>query len=135
MRINLRYSLFAAIVSATSMSASLDQLPFCIAKIALLAALLCAGCISPFHRGRNCNPCDATVDASSCESPVDSDCEAKSCWHIHPCCCCYDAICCVCDWPCHACRRVVNFCVPEDVVGPSPVQGPGRFHPVPTHPV
>src|SRR4051812_1534368 len=117
------------------MSARIHQSSLRMLQVVWLAALLFAGCIGPFQLGRNCNTCGDTTEPPSCESPASSDCEAKSCWHFHTWGRCRDAVCCVTDWPCCACRRVVSFCVPDDVVGPSPLQGPGRFHPVPTHPV
>jgi hypothetical protein len=38
-------------------------------------------------------------------------------------------------FPYKVCCRAVNFCSPEGAVGPPDIPGPGRFHPVPTHPV
>lgn len=38
-------------------------------------------------------------------------------------------------WPVNKVRHVVNFCAPDGFVGPPDMVGPGRFHPVPTHPV
>ncbi|HEX3600920.1 MAG TPA: hypothetical protein VHU84_12300 [Lacipirellulaceae bacterium] len=38
-------------------------------------------------------------------------------------------------WPVKKVCHVINFCAPEGFVGPPDVMGPGRFHPVPTHPV
>ena len=37
--------------------------------------------------------------------------------------------------PCHVCRGAINFCAHNEAVGPPEIPGPGRFHPVPTHPV
>lgn len=38
-------------------------------------------------------------------------------------------------WPVNKVRHIVNFCAPDGFVGPPDMVGPGRFHPVPTHPV
>src|SRR4051794_32232698 len=107
------------------MSARIHQSTVRVPNVVLLAALLCAGCMGPFHLGRNSNSCGDTTEPPSCESPESEDCESKNCWHFHPWSRCRDSVCCVTDWPCQKCRRVVNFCVPDDVVGPSPLQGPG----------
>ena len=37
--------------------------------------------------------------------------------------------------PCRVCRGALNFCAHNEAVGPPDIQAPGRFHPVPTHPV
>jgi hypothetical protein len=38
-------------------------------------------------------------------------------------------------WPGRACCGALNFCAHNESVGPPDIQAPGRFHPVPTHPV
>src|SRR3954449_630813 len=102
---------------------------------AIFTALVSAGCMGPFHFGRDCKTCGATADVPSCEPQENAECESKPGWNIHPWDCCVHASCRMIDCPCQACRRVVNICVPDDVVGPSQIQGPGRFHPVPTREV
>jgi hypothetical protein len=37
--------------------------------------------------------------------------------------------------PCSICCRAFNFCAPDGCIGPPDIAGPGRFHPLPTHPV
>jgi hypothetical protein len=102
----------------------------------LLVVLQCVGCIGPFRRGKACESCGGHVsEGASCETPV--------CGDGGQCHCCRDGVICrtsraivhtVCC-PYRCCCRAVNFCVPRSAVGPCDVEGPGRFHPVPTHPV
>src|SRR6185436_13722811 len=102
----------------------------------LLAVLLCAGCIGPFRASRCGDSCGEIVsDGTSCEGPADCDCVHQPCchegltWRIGR--KCLHAVC----LPCRVCQGAVNFCAHNEAVGPPDIQGPGRFHPVPTHPV
>lgn len=115
----------------------------------------CAGCGEPVA---GCcedepSPCDA---CDVCEAPACEPCcqsgYCEKCWcHTQAACeCCTSTAkcyacgcssrvwCCaepyVC-WPWRKCMRVVNFCAPDGCCNPIPGPGPGRFHPVPTHPV
>jgi hypothetical protein len=38
-------------------------------------------------------------------------------------------------FPCTIGHGVLNFCAHNEAVGPPDIQAPGRFFPVPTHPV
>ena len=40
-----------------------------------------------------------------------------------------------CQMTCKVCGHVVNCYAPHDAIGPPEIPPPGRFHPVPTHPV
>jgi hypothetical protein len=113
-----------------------------------LVLLICAGCVGPFARSRCSSSCAVPVD--ECD-PVDnptcgkcSACSAELCDRCvaagENCCCriwcpianCVEPIVC---WPFQKVCHVLNFCAPDGFVGPPDVAGPGRFHPVPTHPV
>jgi len=106
------------------------------ATVALLATLLCAGCIGPFRASKKCDLCSENVnDSANCETPASGDCVQKPCCHERfrwRSGCTYLHVIC---WPCGVCRGALNFCAHNEAVGPPDIQAPGRFHPVPTHPV
>ncbi len=116
---------------------------------------LCAGCAMPWGGKNRCESCAVAVDeCGKCDSLGGDECD--QCGQCEPqiyeqwveqcfvtagyCCCrvwqpigyCVEPI---VRWPVKKCCHVVNFCAPEGFVGPPDVIGPGRFHPVPTHPV
>lgn len=112
------------------------------AAVGLFAALLCAGCIGPFHASKKCDPCSEAVNdggscetGASCETPATYDCVQQPCchegftWRMGR--KCLHVIC----WPRRVCCGALNFCAHNESVGPPDIQAPGRFHPVPTHPV
>ncbi len=115
----------------------------------LFAATLLVICF----RGAICTASDrvsCAMPIEQCESP--DGCSCGQCCECRPgicnrcfiagknCCCqiwrpignCVESIVC---WPAHKICHLVNFCAPDGFVGPPDVMGPGRFHPVPTHPV
>jgi hypothetical protein len=101
----------------------------------LLAALLCAGCVGPFH-AKSCDSCSQVVEeGAACEVSRERNCIEQPCgheditWRIGR--KCLHVIC----LPCRICRGTLNFCAHNEAVGPPDIQAPGRFHPVPTHPV
>jgi hypothetical protein len=128
---------------------------------ALCGIVLCAGCIGPFACHRGSPSCGAIVDQGSdcgpdgCNELCCAD-ECGQCPPGDPCCTVPSvsgipstAAACVCSctgtawcwveplvcWPQHKCGYLLNFCAPDGYVGPPDTVGPGRFHPVPTHPV
>lgn len=116
------------------------------AAITLFALLLCAGCVATMSVNKSCGSCGSPVDAcGECDEPVCEECGecAHPVGHTIPgvgfCCGAWESMCCFCSpvvsWPCHKVCHVVNFCAPDGCCGPPPPPGPGRFHPVPTHPV
>jgi hypothetical protein len=123
--------------------------------VALSASLLCAGCVGPFRPSPMGAPCgDVVGEAESNEAPTgpeapegppvqaDGDCIHRpgvSCptdhHHMKV---AHDmghqlvkAVC----LPCTIFRATLNFCAHNEAVGPPDIQAPGRFAPVPTHPV
>jgi len=102
----------------------------------LLAAVVCAGCIGPFRAAKKVDSCAAIVgQPANCSSDVKCGTDCEKCRQhgivYRTAATAIDTAC----LPYRAGCRVVNFCVPSGVVGPPDVCGPGRFHPVPTHPV
>src|SRR4051812_15616867 len=111
-----------------------DTLPA--ATLGLAALLLCAGCIGPFRPSKTCESCSEEVNESvGCEESPNCNCVQPSCCHEGFACRmsrkCLHIVC----LPCRACQCTVNFCARNENVGPPDVQSPGRFQPVPTHPV
>jgi len=126
-------------------------------RVLWMPLLLCAGCAVPCGGTKRCESCAAAVavgERGECNSPGDVDCDesgqsepqiheqcVEQCWATasYYCCrvwqpighCVEPVVRCSIKECCH----VVNFCAPEGFVGPPDVIGPGRFHPVPTHPV
>lgn len=132
----------------------------CLAAGVSLGLVLFAGCVHslPWSRHRaacgtligdmpGCDtpvPCDAPQPNASCDSHANggsTGCEAGGCngwchWS-------HDGYCYrlghpvlrLVGWPFHCCCQIINFCAPDDFTGPSVGPCPGRFHPVPTHPV
>ena len=102
----------------------------------LSAALLCADCVGPLRASNGYVPCgDALGDNECNENQSSCDCVHQP--GCYGCCCCWiarECLCVIC-LPCRVCRGTLNLCAHNDAVGPPDVQGPGRFHPVPTHPV
>jgi predicted amidophosphoribosyltransferase len=102
----------------------------------LLAALLCNGCTGPFRTSSSCGSCSEIVsDETSSEIAADCDCVPQPPCHVsvtarisHK---CLHAL----YFPGRVCEGALNFCAHNEAVGPPDIQGPGRFHPVPTHPV
>lgn len=125
----------------------------------LLMITLCPGCMGPFHYLKPSDSCGQLVcEDDTGDSPVSADCGSEECCHegfghrigrkvVHTACLPYQVCCCVADFcvpggvvhtaclPYRICCRVANSCVPDRAAGPPDVAGPGRFHPVPTHPV
>ena len=106
-----------------------------VAAAVLLAASLCTGCAIPFGASKECEPCGEPVhNGASCNAHPGLDCIL---WPGHECYCSW--ICRNCLFgtysPCRLCSGAVNFCAKNEAVGPPDIQAPGRFHPVPTHPV
>src|SRR3954468_9703408 len=69
------------------------------ATIALLTALLCAGCVGPFRASKGNVPCgDALSDAECGATQSGCDCVHQPCFHgcCHGCCCCWIARKCLC---------------------------------------
>ena len=99
------------------------------------------------QRSRSRAPCPSSRAKSSAGCSCGQCCECQTgagdrcCPASKNCCCCrilrpigncLEPIVC---WPVHKICHLVNFCAPDGFVGPPDVMGPGRFHPVPTHPV
>jgi hypothetical protein len=112
------------------------------AAAGLVAVLLCAGCIGPFRATRPNDSCtEAVSESASNEQPSNCECNQQPCSHEQQCCHegfawrtgrkCLHIIC----LPCRVCECAVNFCAHNDADTPPAVQCPGRFQPVPTHPV
>jgi hypothetical protein len=120
----------------------------------VIAALLCAANCSLSWRRSQAQCCDPVGPCANCQSPGPADrgdCPGPCChlgrdghpligggfhslysgaWHrfsstVEPVLC----------WPVKKCCYLVNFCAPDHFCGPPDIAGPGRFFPVPTHPV
>jgi hypothetical protein len=124
-----------------------------LAALSVSAALLCSGCIATVSVTNTCSSCGNPVgDCAECCQGDPGNCgECCECPHESCSCTGCNGICkgyccgalhsvagtcepCVC-WPRHKICHLFNFCAPEGWSGPLPDCGPGRFHPVPTHPV
>ncbi len=116
---------------------SIDNLRLHLLASALAVALpICAGCTFSIHSGACCDPCaEAPCDDVGNECSGECNCVEQhgghaglSTYYGHKCLHMF-------GWPCRVCQRAVNFCAHNEAVGPPDIQGPGRFHPVPTRPV
>jgi hypothetical protein len=98
-------------------------------------ALLCTGCVGPFRGPKSCEPCAATIDdpaagASAAGEHIEDPRHHNGILRrtggaiVHTTC-----------LPYTCCCHVLNFCATDKCAGPPEVPGPGRFHPVPSHPV
>lgn len=107
--------------------------------------LLCGGCAAPFARLRGAASCGTPVAGEDQACAGDESCSCGHC-ALPLGCGGYGCACCACSsaigvaetivcWPVHTVCYAINFCAPDGYIGPSPAPGPGRFHPVPTHPV
>lgn len=118
------------------------------ATTALLAIALCASCAKPFHSANNFVPCSEPIaDAESfpssepCAPPGSSDspkaCDCVHSTNIHTGImrATGQSLKHVVTFPYRILDHTINFCAHNEAVGPPDIQAPGRFHPVPTHPV
>jgi hypothetical protein len=96
----------------------------------IVAVLPCGGCVGPLQHWGWHSPA-----AAECGACVECEEEAE-CGGFCPHCGTHFAIPVPsCHIPCSVCGRVFNCCAPDDAIGPPEIPPPGRFHPVPTHPV